>query len=85
MKARILVLAVNDGDEYVELHSIASEATMDNNPDWIEKQAESALSEYDGTIRTYGFIDVEIPDAVIAQVLRRNADAGVIAAEAVES
>jgi hypothetical protein len=83
MKARILVLAVNDGDEYIELACIADEFVMDANERYLPEQVEKARKDFGKSLEAHGFIDVEIPDDVIAQVLRRHADAGVVAAEAV--
>jgi hypothetical protein len=86
MKARILVLAVNDGSNArrADAYAIADEFTMDDSPLWLAEQVVKAQGEYGGgDLLAHGFIDVEIPDDVIAQVLRRHADAGVVAAEAV--
>jgi hypothetical protein len=83
MRARVLVLAVNDGDEYVEFAAIADEYVMDSNEKYLPEQVEKAQRDFGRTLAAYGFIDIEIPDTVIAQVLRRHADAGVVVAEAV--
>jgi hypothetical protein len=83
MRARILVLAVNDGDEYIELAAIADEGVMLANEDYLPSEVDKAVDSLGPALLAHGFIDVEIPDDVIAQVLRRHAAAGVVAAEAV--
>ncbi len=89
MKARILVLAVNDGDEYVAAHAVRSSLPGFSDDErvmaeWQESALADANLEMGDDIENYGFIDVEIPDDKIDQVLRRHADAGVVAAEVVE-
>ncbi len=84
MKARVLVLAVNDGDEFVEIGAsriVTPQCTPWSSAVWDQLALEDARLELD--FDAHGFIDVEIPDDVIAQVLRRHADAGVVAAEPV--
>ena len=84
MKARILVCAVNDGDSYTVLQSIADEGTMDANDGYLSSEIHEAKSMYGNSLDAYGFVDIEIPDDVIAQVIRRHASAGPVAAVAVE-
>jgi len=85
MKARILVCHVNDGDEYVVLETIADEGVMDANETFLSEEVEKARQTYGKALIAHGFVDVEIPDTVIAKVIRQVATAGVVPAEAVEA
>jgi hypothetical protein len=80
MKARILALTVDDeGTQASVIHGATSILTVNAE----EEMLDAADQFWGDQIQAHGFIDVEIPDDVIAQVLRRHADAGVVAAEAV--
>lgn len=80
MKARILVTSINDGDQYVELSAIADEGVMENNGGWLDEQVDRVRTDFGRALDAYGFVDIEIPDKVIAEVIRRTADAGVVSA-----
>lgn len=84
MKARVLVLAVNDGDEYVELAAIADEGVMENNERWMGEQVEQAKADFGKSLDAYGFIDIEIPDGAIAKVTCRQVTVGGVATQVVE-
>lgn len=84
MKARVLVLAVNDGDEYVELAAIADEGVMDSNERWLDEQVEQAKVDFGKSLDAYGFIDIEIPDGAIAKVTCRQVTVGRVATQVVE-
>lgn len=80
MRARFLVLTIDDeGVQVPVVHGATSILTVDTQDEMLD----AAGLHWGDQIQARGFVDVEIPDDVIAQVLRRHADAGVVAAEAV--
>lgn len=84
MKVRILFIKGNDGSgDYVAPVSIADDMTLDVNDSWQADRIDEAKQMYGSDYVTHGFVDVEIPDAVIASVLNQYADAGLVKASAV--
>ena len=73
----------NDGEEYRSAFAIADEMTMDNNESWLDGQVDEMKKMYGTDYVSHGFVDIEIPDAVIASVLRQHMSAGVVQAEGV--
>lgn len=84
MKARVLVLKVDDGEQYTTLHTLADEFTMDNNSEWLAYEVVKVKEQYGTDLVTHGFIDIEIPDAMIESVTRQHADAGPVDAQEVQ-
>jgi hypothetical protein len=85
VKARVLVVKASDGDPYVTPHAIADEYTSEANPEWLDGQVDDFKQKYGSDYICHGFVDIEIPDNVIASVLNQYANAGVVKTEAVES
>ncbi|GAB6901911.1 hypothetical protein [Kineosporia succinea] len=78
MKALILVAQVVDdtGNEWTEALAIADEGKQRRIPGHLRTMLDFARDDYEQV--HYGYIDIEIPDEVIASVLRQYADAGMV-------
>lgn len=86
MRARILVVKVDDGEVYETAYAIADEYTMDNNSDWLQvEQVQKIREDFGKALLSHGFVDIEIPDSAIEAVTRQHVDAGVVEAKGVES
>lgn len=87
MRARVLVLAVNDGGrpEVVAGEIITPRSEVVSLAGWEQHVLRGSQRYYGAHLQAHGFVDIEIPDDVIAQVLRRQADAGVVKSEPVEA